>query len=141
MRGPINYSWELANEELKQYSIAAFIAGQGSAWWFDLPTLKQEEALLQNLAEMVPQADSKEVWAPFEINIQDWAKEEYIGGGPTSSMGPGDYARYSQALREPYGDLHFAGGELAFEWKGYLEGAVRSGSRAAGEIVEALKGV
>ncbi|KAF2167507.1 hypothetical protein M409DRAFT_36607 [Zasmidium cellare ATCC 36951] len=139
MRGPINYSWELANEELQQYSIAAFIAGQSSSWWHALPTLKQEEALLKNLVEMVPQADPNEVWAPFEINIQDWTKEEYIGGGPTSSMGPGDYARYSQALREPYGNLYFTGGELAFEWKGYLEGAVRSGSRAAAEVVEALK--
>jgi len=53
-------------------------------------------------------------------------------------MGPGDYARYSQALREPLEHVRFAEGELAYEGKGYLEGAVRSGSRAAAEVIAAL---
>ena len=135
-KGPFSYSWEMSHPELQQYSLAAFVAGRVNAWWHELSTLEQEETLLASLTEMVPEASRDEVWSPLEINIQDWSKEEYIGGGPTSAMGPGDYARYSRALREPFGKVHFAGGELAFEWKGYLEGAVRSGSRAAAEVVD-----
>jgi monoamine oxidase len=34
--------------------------------------------------------------------------------------------------------VHFAGTETAGEWKGYMEGAVRSGERAAAEVVQQL---
>jgi monoamine oxidase len=42
-------------------------------------------------------------------------------------------------LREPWEDLHFAGTETAGEWKGYMEGAVRSGERAAAEVIKDLQ--
>jgi monoamine oxidase len=43
-------------------------------------------------------------------------------------------------LREPVGNLHFAGTETAGDWKGYMEGAVRSGERAAKEVIDGLSG-
>ena len=47
---------------------------------------------------------------------------------------------HGRALRERFENLHFAGGETAYEWKGYLEGAITAGRRGAEEVVEALKG-
>jgi monoamine oxidase len=44
------------------------------------------------------------------------------------------------ALREALDNLHFAGGETAYEWKGYLGGAITTGKRGAEEVVKALKG-
>jgi monoamine oxidase len=43
-----------------------------------------------------------------------------------------------KALREPFEAIHFVGTETSFEWKGYMEGAVRSGERGAAEVIEAL---
>lgn len=43
-----------------------------------------------------------------------------------------------KALRAPFGAIHFVGTETSFEWKGYMEGAVRSGERGAAEVIEAL---
>ena len=37
-------------------------------------------------------------------------------------------------LQEPCGRIHWAGTETATEWMGYLEGAIQSGERAAGEV-------
>ena len=41
---------------------------------------------------------------------------------------------YGDAIREPVGQIHWAGTETATEWNGYMDGAVQSGLRAAKEI-------
>jgi monoamine oxidase len=43
-----------------------------------------------------------------------------------------------EALREPVGRIHWAGTETALRWNGYMDGAVESGERAAGEVLVAL---
>lgn len=43
-----------------------------------------------------------------------------------------------KALRESFEAIHFVAIETSFEWKGYMEGAVRSGERGAAEVIEAL---
>ena len=42
------------------------------------------------------------------------------------------------ALREPVGRLHWAGTETSTYCNGYMDGAVRSGQRAAREELERL---
>jgi monoamine oxidase len=41
-------------------------------------------------------------------------------------------------LREKVGNVHFAGTETSDVWKGYMEGAVRSGDRAGVEVLAEL---
>ena len=50
----------------------------------------------------------------------------------------GVWTRYAQALSEPVGRIHWAGTETADVWNGYMDGAVRSGERAAEEALTAL---
>jgi monoamine oxidase len=45
---------------------------------------------------------------------------------------------FGTALRTPIGRIHWAGTETAEFWIGYMEGAVRSGERAASEVRAAL---
>jgi monoamine oxidase len=45
---------------------------------------------------------------------------------------------FGEALRDPVGRIHWAGTETAFQWNGYMEGAVESGERAAREVIAAL---
>jgi monoamine oxidase len=42
-------------------------------------------------------------------------------------------------LRAPIGRIFFAGPECSPIWAGYIEGALRSGARAAAEVREYLK--
>ena len=44
---------------------------------------------------------------------------------------------YGTALRQPVGRIHWAGAERATEMHGLIEGAVRSGERAAAEVLGA----
>jgi monoamine oxidase len=66
-----------------------------------------------------------------------WAEEEWSRGGPVCSFAPGALAHYGEALRQPAGRIHWAGAETATVWCGYMDGAVRSGARAAEEVLDA----
>jgi monoamine oxidase len=46
-----------------------------------------------------------------------------------------DSHEYGRLLREPFGRLHWAGTETATMSYGAIDGAVRSGERAASEIL------
>lgn len=57
-----------------------------------------------------------------------WARGAYTAPSPDARPGDDD------ALALAVGPLHFAGEHLAGEFGGYMEGALRTGLRAAGEI-------
>jgi monoamine oxidase len=65
----------------------------------------------------------------------DWAAQEWALGGMIAHFAPGVLTNYGQALHEPAGRIHWAGSERATEMHGLMEGAVRSGERAADEVV------
>ena len=75
---------------------------------------------------------------PGEYVEQDWTAEEFSRGCYGGRMGTGVWTRYAQALSEPIGRIHWAGTETADVWNGYMDGAVRSGERAAEEALTAL---
>ena len=45
------------------------------------------------------------------------------------------WTQYGQALAAPVGRIHWAGAETSDVWNGYMDGAIRSGRRAAAEIL------
>ncbi len=49
---------------------------------------------------------------------------------------PGILSRYGHLLREPFGRVHWAGTETSTTSHGAMDGAVRSGERAAAEILD-----
>jgi monoamine oxidase len=67
-----------------------------------------------------------------------WAEEEFTGGCYGGFFPTGVWTSYGSALREPIGLVHWAGTETATVWNGYMDGAVRSGQRAAAEVLASL---
>ena len=57
---------------------------------------------------------------------------------PGGAAAPGSCSAYGPALRAPIGRIHWAGTETSTYWHGYMDGAVRSGERAAAEVLGAL---
>ncbi|MBD0864052.1 FAD-dependent oxidoreductase [Gordonia sp. zg691] len=64
-----------------------------------------------------------------------WDLEPWSRGGPVAVSAPGTLTAFGPALREPVGPIHWAGTETADYWTGYMDGAVRSGRRAAREVL------
>lgn len=72
---------------------------------------------------------------PFDIVEQDWTTEEFTRGCYGGRLGAGAWTQYGTALSEPVGRIHWAGAETSSVWNGYMDGAIRSGRRAAHEIL------
>ena len=77
--------------------------------------------------------------APVDYFEQDWTKERWTRGCPVAHVAPGVLTKYGPWLRRSVGKVHFAGTETADYWLGYMDGAVRSGERAAREVLAALR--
>lgn len=71
---------------------------------------------------------------PIDYVDHRWGSEEFAPGGPTAAVPPGAWTTYSAALHRPVGPVFWAGTETADRWTGFLDGAVRSGQRAAAEV-------
>lgn len=68
---------------------------------------------------------------------KDWSTDPWSTGCITP-LPPGLLSGWGAALREPVGRVHWAGTESAEQGCGYMDGAVRSGERAAAEVAAAL---
>jgi monoamine oxidase len=75
--------------------------------------------------------------APLEFHEQNWAVERYSGGGMISHAPTGVLTEFGYTLREPCGLIHWAGTESSAVMCGWIDGAIRSGERAAAEVMEA----
>ncbi|MFE7418198.1 flavin monoamine oxidase family protein [Rhodococcus sp. NPDC057529] len=75
---------------------------------------------------------------PVDYLEQDWMAEEYTRGCYGGRLGAGVWTQYGAALSEPIGRLHWAGAETSDTWNGYMDGAIRSGYRAAAEVLAHL---
>ncbi|HEV3227033.1 MAG TPA: FAD-dependent oxidoreductase [Acidimicrobiales bacterium] len=75
--------------------------------------------------------------APVEYVETAWWKEEWTKGCSMAHLPPGVLTRYGPLLRAPHGRLHWAGTETSTVSHGAIDGAVRSGQRAAAEILAA----
>ena len=98
-----------------------------------LPPGQRMELILSVLARFFgPRAAD-----PEEYVERDWAAEEWSRGCYGGRFGTGVWTGYGEALRQPVRRIHWAGTETAEVWNGYMDGALRSGERAAHEVLSA----
>ncbi len=71
---------------------------------------------------------------PIAFVERDWSAEPWTRGCYGAHLPPGAWTQVGAALREPVGPIHWAGTETAERWCGYIDGAITSGERAAGEV-------
>ncbi|KIW13792.1 hypothetical protein PV08_08984 [Exophiala spinifera] len=63
----------------------------------------------------------------------DWANDP-LAKGVWSSWGSGCMTKYTKVLQEPHGQVFFASGDWADGWRGFIDGAIESGRKAANEV-------
>ena len=138
--GPAAVIRDSCSPEDNAYVLTCFMAGPPAHEWSTLPNAEREEKLLDQLAALFHAKQT--IKQDFEqMILYEWINDEPSGlGCPCAHLPPGVLdALGPNALREAVGNLHFAGTETSGEWKGYMEGAVRSGERAAQEVVDGLR--
>ena len=73
---------------------------------------------------------------PIHYIDRCWADEIWSRGCYAGILPPGSVVGYIDAIRQRCGNIHWAGTETATVWNGYMDGAIRSGQRAAAEVLE-----
>jgi monoamine oxidase len=73
--------------------------------------------------------------AVADYREHDWGAEDYSRGGYMAHTPPGALTGFGRSLREPVGLIHWAGTETSTLSHGSIDGAIRSGVRAADEVL------
>ncbi len=115
--------------------LAGFFDAKNSIEW-SARTAEQRRA---EVIRCLTGAFGLEANTPLEYVEKNWTEERYSLGCYTGTLGPGALTQFGPTLREPVGRLFFAGTESSSIWAGYIEGALRSGARAAAEVRRYLK--
>ena len=68
----------------------------------------------------------------------DWGADN-LSQGSWATYRPGTIARFSDELPRQEGHVFFASGDHAQGWRGFIEGAIASGSRTAVTVAESIK--
>ena len=134
LEGPVVFSRDVSSDEDEMYAISCLIGSHYARVWERLPKSRRAQAVKDQLAEMAGSEYKKMVNDTIQTIEKVWTKEQWIEGVPCPMPAPGGiWPRLGNALRRPFENIHFVGTETAFEWKGYMEGAVRAGARGAAE--------
>ena len=72
---------------------------------------------------------------PLEYREKNWGDDPFCRGVDGGYWPEGVWTRYGQALRVPFGLLHWAGTETASIWNGKMEGALLAAKRATAEVL------
>lgn len=138
--GPAGVIRDTSSPVDNKHILTCFLGGKPGFAWATLSDIDREQSLLEQIGQLFKAEDIAEKEF-VQMVTYEWIKDEYSGWGcPCTGLPPGVLSSLGGgSLREPWADLHFAGTETAGEWKGYMEGAVRSGERAAAEIIKDLR--
>ena len=111
------------------------LLGFTDARTFDpLPPEQRREVALAGFTALFGDAASR----PLDYLDHCWGAEPFAPGGPTAAVPPGSWTAHGRWLRAPVDGVFWAGTETSDRWTGFLDGAVRSGLRAATEADEEL---
>lgn len=91
---------------------------------------ERDNAIRQSLGGIF----GSEAASPVALVVKDWATERFSRGAYAAHCPPGYLTRVRAASHTPVGRVHWAGTETSWSWRGYMEGALASGARAAEEM-------
>ena len=115
--------------------LAGFMEAHNAMAWTGRATEERKKLVVERLISFLgPDAAS-----PIDYEDQDWPADPWSRGCYGPSMAPGIMTTVGKVIREPHGRIHWAGTETAMKWTGYIDGAIRSGERAANEVLDRLK--
>lgn len=132
--GPVNVTYDSSPSSGEPGALLGFVGGDEARTFGRMPAADRRQAALESFARYFGDEASK----PIDFIEANWAEEAFTRGSPVGIAPPGLLTTYGPAIREPVGRLHWTGTETGTFWAGYMDGAVRSGKRAAREVLEAL---
>jgi monoamine oxidase len=129
---------DTSNDAKNHFSLLCFLVGEPGRKWSTLSPSERQRAVSEHI-ESIFKPLVGEVPKPTGYTEQIWSNEEFTAGCPCPAFPPGLMTDVGAgAAKERWGKIHFVGTETSEVWRGYMEGAVRSGIRGGKEVIEAL---
>jgi monoamine oxidase len=133
-RHPVVLTYDNSPPEGRPGVLLAFVLGSDARQLGNRPAAARRRIVLEGFARLFgPRA-----LRPRELIEHNWSQEAWTRGCYAGYMPPGVWSDYGAALRAPVGRIHWAGTETSEVFMGYMDGAVRSGERAAAEVAPEL---
>ncbi|MGB1580039.1 MAG: flavin monoamine oxidase family protein [Nevskiales bacterium] len=127
-----NVVFDQSPEDESMGVLVGFMDGQHAVEMGPMGTDARRDQVVADLVHFFGEEAAK----PLGYVDQDWTAEQWSRGGYVAHMPPGVMTTFGDELRKPCGRIHWTGTETATQWCGYLDGALQSGIRAAGEILQ-----
>jgi monoamine oxidase len=132
--GPVKITYDNSPPDGKPGVLVGFFEGDAGSDFYDKPRHQRRQAALESFARYFG-ARARHPRRYLELV---WAAEPFTRGAYGAYNTPGVLTSIGHVAGKPVGGVHFAASELTPKWIGYMDGAIRSGERAADEIVAAL---
>lgn len=130
-RGPVQMVVDASPAGAEPGVLVAFVTGASARDLGRLDPVDRRQPVLDAVAAAV----GDEALHPQTYTDFNWHEERWSRGGPVGLMGPGTLTGLGPVLREPVGRVNWAGTDTAYEWNGYMEGAIEAGERVAREVL------
>jgi monoamine oxidase len=114
--------------------LLAFLEGDEARRLGRVPAEERRQTVLQSLSRYF----GRKAAFPADYVELDWQREQWSGGCYGTLFGPSVWTRHGPALTTPVGPIHWAGTETSPVSCGYMDGAIRSGERAAAAVLAEL---
>jgi monoamine oxidase len=132
--GPIKVVFDNSPNDGGAGVLMGFIEADYGREWAERSEDDRRKVTLESFERFFgPRAASPQMYVE-----RNWPAEQYSRGCYGAVFPAGTWVACGRAIREPVGLIHWAGTETATVFAGYMDGAVRSGERAAAEVLEGL---
>jgi monoamine oxidase len=132
--GPVKITYDNSPPDGKPGVLVGFFEGDAGSDFYDKSRRVRRRAALESFARYFgPRARH-----PRRYLELVWAAEPFTRGAYGSYNPPGVITSIGHVAGRTVDGIHFAASELTPKWIGYMDGAIRSGERAAVEISTAL---
>lgn len=127
---PIQITYDNSPDSGAEGVIVTFMSGRYARDNFEQSPAMRRQKVLEKLVEFF----GTEAADPIGYEDKVWAADDMALGAYGSFNPPGVLTAFRETtLCTRYGRIHFAGDGVGDAWQGYMEGALRSGRRAAQE--------
>jgi monoamine oxidase len=132
--GPIKITFDNSPPGGSPGVMLGFVEGHDARQFGALPaSQRRAQAIACFVRYFGRQAARPTGYIEMNWSTEPWTRGCYGGFAP-----PGVLTDYGHAIRALIGRIHWAGAETSDYWNGYMDGAVRSGERAAREALAGL---
>ena len=129
--GPLSFTYDDSPPDGRPGIVFGFAGGDRARRYATMSPRARRAAVLEQFAAFFgPRARR-----PREFFETPWAAQQWSRGCPVGIPAVGALVAYGPRIRQPVGRIHWAGTETSTFWNGYMDGAVRSGERAAAEVL------